>query len=42
MATNTGASRAFRTVETEVVEVAATKKYPKLLDRVSENFTFCN
>ena len=42
MATSKGSSRAARTVETEVVEVdaGATKKIPKLLDRVSENV--CN
>ena len=42
MATSKGSRRASRTVESEVVEVGVggTKKLPKLLDRVSENF--CN
>ena len=40
MATNKGARAASKTVEIGDLEVVATKKAPKLLDRVSE--TLCN
>ena len=40
MATNKGARAASKTVEVGDLEVVATKKPPKLLDRVSETFQF--